>query len=1036
MTEERKLVTVLFADIVGSTAISATQDAEVMRAALRRMFDEIKPVLEAHGGTIEKFIGDEVMAIFGVPQAHDDDADRAIRAAFAVRQQVKELSAGATAIAFELRIGINTGKAVTGTGNDSQFLVTGMPVNEAARIRGAAEPSEILVGALTKRLTDRAVEYGGPRSFEAKGIGQLQCWPAQRMRSVVPTQDRGVEGLRAPLIGRDEEVSLLINAFDRTKAEHRPHLVTIFGAAGAGKSRLAEELIARIPGARLRRGRCLPYGEGITLWPIQVMLRTDMEIVLADGLGAARRRIHDSVIAALPRNADDVDAVEHRLAVLMGLARADEAMPEIAATDVAGELSWGLRRYLEERAGQEPLLLVVEDIHWAAPALLGLVEDVAEWAKGALFILCLARPEFIDTRPSWGGGKMNATSIVLEPLTPDETRLLVAKLLDVDALPEDVRSSVIERAEGNPLYVEEFIRLLIETGRVVRRDGRWIAMSTGPLDVPPSLQGLIAARIDTASAEVKQLLRRAAVIGRFFTTTGIAALADGRPPESAQLRDALRRDLLVDADERGVGGGRMYRFKHVLIRDVIYESVPKAERALLHDRYGRWLELTLGDRSADFIDLIAYHAEQAYLYARELGLQERDDVARRAFDRLVAAATTARLREDASAALALYQRAARPADEAVISALERLEVDAYLGIERHRVEATNAALARLDELIQRARALGATKILIELLSRTFMFYPTARRRAAREEMRQLALATGDPEEIVRAMVHRINDTSPFEEDITYVREALDFARAHSLHAWMSRCLALLVFRERIVGRYSDAMRHLAEWQELLGPNASRKGRADLLTEKALILAELLDASGAQAVSREAVTLREEIGDVRDTLFAKYPAILALYLAGYHNEALAETDAFIAIADTIARPGFQRASRFFRALILIKLGRMSEAERAATDALAIPAPSADVPNPVQLGTLAMVAAASGDTSEATRLYEDARAEYDRLNQLNPDFRLEYARFLVDQGRIDEARRAVEQLRVNLGDPLAKQWLARADELHARLATHAT
>lgn len=691
MPEERKLVTVLFADIVGSTAMTVARDPELVRATLRRTFDELRPIIEAHGGIVEKFIGDEIMAVFGVPQAHDDDADRA---AFALRERVRELSARPGSIPLELRIGINTGDTVAGTGEDGQFLVTGEPVNAAARIRGSAEPGEIVVGGLTKRLTDRAVGYADPRTFEAKGIGELRSWPALSLRSAVPAQFRGIEGLRAPLIGRDAELSLLLNAFDRMRSEAKPHLVTIFGAAGAGKSRLMEELVARVQRSRVRHGRCLPYGEGITLWPMQMILRADTGIAQTDDLAAARVRVRQAVTAEFAGAPDDAEAIERRLLVLAGLARADEVLPEVPSAELADELAWGLRRYVERRAHGEPLVLVFEDVHWAAPALLDLVEELAEWAKAPLFILCLARPEFLDTRPGWGGGKVNAASIVLEPLTPDETRILVAKLLDIDSLTEDVRIAVIERSEGNPLYVEEFIRLLIETGQIGQREGRWIAVSAGPLLVPPTLLGLIAARIDTAPPEVKSLLQRASVIGRFFATTGVAALSEGKIPDGAHLRDAVRRDLLIDSDERGVGGGRVYRFKHVLIRDVAYGSVPKAERALLHDRYCRWYEGTLGDRSEDFIDLIAHHAEQAYLLASEMGMSEAAGLARRAFDRLTRAAAGARSREDWNAALALHRRIAAVADGADLTAREQTEVDGYLALARNKVEASPEAFAR------------------------------------------------------------------------------------------------------------------------------------------------------------------------------------------------------------------------------------------------------------------------------------------------------------------------------------------------------
>jgi len=1032
MTEERKLVTILFADIVGSTAMTAARDPEVVRATLRRTFDELRPIIESHGGTVEKFIGDEVMAVFGVPIAHDDDADRAVRAAFAIRERVTQLSALPKAIPLELRIGINTGETVAGSGEGGQFLVTGEPVNAAARIRGSAEPGEIVVGALTYRLTKRAVEYGEPHSFEAKGLGRLESWPALALRSEVPTQFRGIEGLRAPLIGRDEELSLLLNAFERMRTEERSHLVTVFGAAGAGKSRLADEFIARLDGARIRQGRCLPYGEGITLWPIQLILRADAGIAPTDDLATARQLLRDAVVAAFPESADDVHAVEQRLEVLAGLARADQAMPEIAAADLSEELAWGLRRYLERRAATEPLVLVFEDIHWAAPALLELIEHLAEWSKAPLLLLCLARPEFLDTRPSWGGGKVNASSIVLEPLTPDETRDLVAKLLDIDSLSEDMRAAVIERAEGNPLYVEEFIRLLIESGQIGDRGGRWVVTNAGPLQVPPTLQGLIAARIDTAPPEVKTLLQRAAVVGRFFTTTGVAAVSDGKPPEAAHLRDAVRRDLLIDADERGVGGGRMYRFKHVLIREVAYGSVPKSERARLHDLYVRWYEGVLGDRREDFIDLIAYHAEQAYLLGSEMAMAEAPELARRAFDRLMETAAKARVREDDAASLALYSRAAAPSEDASLTPKERLELDAYLVVARHRVEATGAAFAAFQPVIERARAQGEVKLLIELLAQSLFLYPTAERLAARQEIRALAMTSGDPEEIVRAMVYRISDTSPFDEDLRYVQEALDYATAHDLVRWVMRLMPQLVFRERVVGRYSDAQRHLEEWERLLGANPSRKARADLLDQKVWSAIDLLDAEASLPLIEEHIALREELGDYRGVVIARIARYWALDLLGRPEEALEAVERDLPSVDAKLLPRGQRNLRLRRARVLARIGKPAEAAKAVQEALAVPTPWADVPDAGVMWSRAFVTASNGDVASAASLYRDARTEYDRVKNMNPVFTFDHVKFLKDQGRVDEARSELLRLRAWLSDPLAGRLRARTDELLAQVA----
>jgi class 3 adenylate cyclase len=712
MTEERKLVTVLFADIVGSTAMTGEHDAELVRGTLDRAFDRVSPVVAAHGGTVEKFIGDAVMAVFGVPAAHDDDAQRAVRAAF----QIREIVRGATGrIPLDVRIGVNTGEAVARTDASDQRLVTGVAVNLAQRLQAAAEPGEIVVGEVTEQLTRSSIRYGAPRRVQAKGIGEIAAYTAELLLDALPEQHRGIEGLRAPLIGRDEEMTLLLDSLGRARTETRPHLVTVFGAAGAGKSRLTEEFMARVADATVRHGRCLPYGEAIALWAIRQILRADAGIDPNDDLATARSRLRDAARRAFADAPEDAEQVGVRLEVLAGVALAKDTLPAVDPAEIPDELAWGLRRYLERRAVERPLVLVFEDIHWASAELLDLIENVAEWTKGAVFLLCLARPEFLDSRTGWGSGKVNATSIVLEPLTPEETRELVSRLLDVDALSEEVRRAVIERAEGNPFYAEELIRLLIDDGQIAHREGRWVAAGTAALRIPPTIQGLIAARLDAAPPEVKRVLQLGAVVGRSFPTTAIAVLNEGRAPAAADLRDALRRDLLVDVDERGVGGGRVYRFKHVLIRDVAYASVPKAERAVLHDRYGRWYEEALGDRRVDFVELIAHHAEQAFLLATEVALDGTRELAQRAFRMLHGAASAAWERGDRRPARDLWHRAAAAGEAGSVEATDRTEVAGHLALADVLLDGGEQAVARLREVLPAVRAIGPSVLLARLV---------------------------------------------------------------------------------------------------------------------------------------------------------------------------------------------------------------------------------------------------------------------------------------------------------------------------------
>ncbi|MDQ2913303.1 MAG: AAA family ATPase, partial [Chloroflexota bacterium] len=533
MSEERKLVTVLFADIVGSTAIGAGHDPEVVRRMLSRAFGEVRQALESHGGTVEKFIGDAVMAVFGIPQTHDDDADRAVRAAFALRERISALNANGR-FELEVRIGVNSGQVVTGDAGET--LVTGDAVNAGARLQAAAAPNEILVGALTHQLTEGGVRYGAMRQIEAKGIGRLKVWAAAELASALPAQHRGIAGLRAPLIGRDDELRLLVESHRKLAAEQRAALVTLFGNAGVGKSRLVAEFVEAIGPDRVRRGRCLPYGEGITFWPVLEVLRSDAGIDALDSQQDVARKLRAAVLTAFGQASEDAEAVARRLSVLAGIATREDALPDVPAESVPQELRWGLRRYLERRAAVGPLTVVFDDIHWAEPALLDLIEDLAEWTRAPLFLLCMARPDLREMRAGWGGGLMNASAIRLEPLTPDESARLIRELLAIDALPEDLGAQVIARSEGNPLYIEEFLRLLIDGGYVTKRDDRFVATaSLGTLVVPATLQGLIAARLDSLPAAVKRVLQRGAVVGKVFWPEAIAV----QGPTDGRIEDLL-----------------------------------------------------------------------------------------------------------------------------------------------------------------------------------------------------------------------------------------------------------------------------------------------------------------------------------------------------------------------------------------------------------------------------------------------------------------------------------------------------------------
>ena len=1034
MPEERKLATVLFADIVGSTSLSGQHDPERIRAVFRRTFDHLRSLIETHGGTVEKFIGDEVMAVFGVPIAHDDDAQRAVRCALAIRRETAAFEPAAR-LEVALRIGVNTGDVIASLDAGDQSLVTGQAVNIAARLRQAASPGEILVGALTKRLTDQGIRYGEHRIIEAKNIGALEAWPAEQVATATPEQDRGLPGLRAPLIGRDDELRLLTDAYRRLSREQRAYLVTVFGPPGSGKSRLAEEFLATLGEARVRRGRCLPYGQAITFYALQLILREDIALDADASRETALESLDDAIREEFGDD-EEADAVKRRVAVMIGLADPKEALAEVAEAEMAEELRWGVRRYIERRAGSSPLVLVFEDIHWAEPRLLELIEDLAEWSRAPLLILCLARPDLRETRPNWGGGATNATAIALSPLTGDQTRTLIAELLRTDDLSEVLRSDVVTRAEGNPLYVEEFLRMLMETGQIAQHGGRWLAVGgRETVDVPPTLQGIITARLDRVPSAVKVLLQCASVLGRLFSTSALAALA-GEHPRPEQLREAVRRDLLVESDERApVGSGRVYRFRHVLIRDVAYSTLPKADRSLLHDRYGRWIESALGERSAEIADVLAYHAEQAYLLARELDAEDAPGLGRRAFGLVVAAADRARKRDDFPAATDLYDRSVRIAAAIDASPQEQLHVNGQSAI-FHWLQEGDSWVPRLDELSDQGRRVGPSETLANLLvyhAQVMLHRDLDRSRTLYAEALSVARAVGDAETI--AWVWALNRMPPMQigdlDDAERVLvEAAEYERAHAISRGRAASLVRLAVMKRLRAQFSAATAYLDD----AAPTAVEASRSRLRRLiRAAALSGLANAVGdhAKAIAdgMEHLGVAEEIG-LPGFIAAGCGSLgKALLDAGDYERARAILERGVELHGHDNR-GQRPALLAHLARASLGLGHVAEAEsrieEAETSALRW-----DAQTLVVVRTVAgMVAARRGDLVGAEARFREAVDAVART-QLDLDTalaRLAFARFLLGQNRTAEARDQLAAARSVFSDPLA---FRRRDEIDALL-----
>jgi len=631
--EARKTVTVVFSDVAESTRLGAELDPEAVRRIMSRYFETASRALERHGGTVEKFIGDAVMAVFGIPSVHEDDALRAVRAVIELRDAVEVLNRELEqerGVQLQLRAGVNTGEVVAGDPADGHAFVTGDTVNVAARLEQAAAPGEILIGEATRRLVHYAVrvEPLGAISLKGKEDGVLS-WRLLEVFAEAPAFARRLD---SPLVGRRAELAQVRQAFEHTVQERAAYLFTVLGPAGIGKSRLASELGASLAeDARVLTGRCLPYGDGITYWPLFEIVR---ELV---GEAEDPR----PAIARLVAEEEAADAIAERIAAALG--RSDEAAS-------AEETFWAVRKLFEALAQDRPLVVVFEDVHWAEPTFLAMVEHVADWSRDApIFLLCLARPELLEERPGWAGGKLNATSILLGPLTDTESGILIDHLQGELAFPMAARTKIAAAAEGNPLFVEQMMAMVAEGG------------SAGEVEVPPTIQALLAARLDRLDVDERAVIERASVIGKRFWTAAVEGLLDegARDGVAGKLQRLVRKEL-IGSDRSIVPGEEGYRFRHLLIRDAAYGGIPKETRANLHERFARMIEERAGAGVVEVEEILGYHLEQAHRYLSELGpLDDRGrELGLSAATRLSSAGRRAFGRGDMPAAASLLQRSA------------------------------------------------------------------------------------------------------------------------------------------------------------------------------------------------------------------------------------------------------------------------------------------------------------------------------------------------------------------------------------------
>ncbi len=938
--EQRKTVTALFCDVTGWTALGESIDPEALRAILARYFDRMRGIVERHGGTVEKFIGDAVMAVFGVPIVHEDDALRACRAAVEMRDAFAEL--GITG-----RIGVNTGQVVTGT---DVALATGDAVNVAARLEQEAAPGEVLVGESTLALVRRAVEVEQVVSLVLKGKAE----PVAAYRLLAVRDGLG-RRIATPMVGREHELQGLRDSFARAVRDRSCQLFTVLGVAGVGKSRLAAEFLAGL-GARAVRGGCLPYGEGITYWPVVEIVK-QLDTQPGKGIAAPLRSL---------------------------LGETDE---ETSADGIA----WAFRKLLEEEAEQQPLVVVLDDLQWGESTLLDLVEQVADLSQEApIVLLCMARPELLELRPSWGGGKWNAVTVLLEPLDAQESERLLDALGGAEP---ELRARITAAAEGNPLFLEEMLALVRST-------------PGGRVEMPPSIQALLAARLDQLDEEERGVLERGAVEGRVFHEDTVTALADGEP-QHATLASLVRKQLLRPVTPQRPGG-EAYRFRHLLIRDAAYDGLPKAVRADLHERVAGWLEHR-AEELVEADEILGYHLEQAARYRQELG--EADPrIARQAAAHLAAAGRRALWRGDERAAINLLERALQLTRPAVLDVL--LEVDlcyalsadperamAVAGEAAERAAAagddTGAALARsvlafhgmqcgaynIDEFEARVRAalplveesrdpnalVTVLTLLADVANVRGRFGEWAR--VAEQGLEQARLAGQQRSELFHVATALAVGPLPADEGLRALDSLLSTTSVPWTYFRRAELLAML-------DRFDEARSAAERAAELFSAQGARWGDAGFAT-----LAEL--AGDHEAASRHWRVVCDWLRETRQNAFlSAYASLLGIELCrlGRHDEAedLARQAKALSDPNDVIGQAFWRR---LQALIESQRGRGDEAERLAQEAVALTESTDGLGfQGDALSDLADVLAGAGRADEATAALTLALERYERKGNI--------------------------------------------------------
>jgi len=1001
----RKTVSIVFCDLKGSTALGEKLDPESLREVLSVYFNEMKTVLEHHGGRVEKYIGDAVMAVFGLPRAHEDDALRAVRAAADMQRALSRVNAQLEArweVRLNNRTGVFTGEVVAGDVTTGQRLVTGDAVNTAARLEQNAPTNEVLIGDPTYRLVKAAVEVEEVEPLELKG--KAEPTPAYRLVSI--TRDEGVvRRLDVPMVGREKELRILTEALDRAIQERTAQMVTVFAPAGTGKSRLLHELISTSAGrAAAYRGRCLSYGDGITFWPLAEMIRA------ACGISDEGPREGRAKLAALL--GQDRSDVEERLAGAIGLSD---------ATFPVQETFWAARTFLEMLAKDRPVIAIVEDIHWAEQSFLDLIVFVRDSTTDApILLVCSSRPELLEEEPGWADEQEGVRTVTLQPLSEEESSLVVENLLGEAALDEGARAKIIHAAEGNPLFVEQMLSMLVDDG-IVQRDerGRWVLVGdVGAVTIPPSINALLTARLDRLGLAERAVVERGAVIGHQFFGGAVKELVpEGVQEQVDQCLAGLIRKELIRPTESVIAGEEAFQFQHILIREAAYHGVLKRTRADIHVGFVDWVERVDPERAVEFAEIRGYHLEEAFLILAQLGPLDMHvkQVGLRGAQYLSSAGKRALARGDMHAAANLLQRAGRLLPEGH-PGRPRLQLDA------------GEALIEVGEFILAEASLagaqdGAGELALPGLGTTVSL--------VRQQMHFMTEGKGTEEELIRSAQQAIP-----------MLEALDdhegLARAYRLlwivHATASRnrdaerAALRTMEHARLAGdqvmatRFSTSLAFAA----LYGPTHVREAidrcrqvlaqatgdrKAEALTLSAL--ARLEGMEGAFVDARD--KYRRSRGSLEELGWKLHAALTSLVSGPLEMAAGNLTAAEEELArdyEALQKMG----ERHYIATTAACLGEVKYRQGLYGEAERFSALSQEVAAPDDVASLALwrcvqgkVLARAGNFEQAEGLIDEAVGIIDRTDDLNQqgDTRVDLSEVLALAGRRDDAARAREE-----------------------------